>query len=63
MSSQRPWKYCPYCGAAINKCECDVGDGRLPDWYAEIEYSDFDNAEAINGARWDDLNYRHYMER
>lgn len=35
----------------------------MPDWYAEIEYSDFDNAEAINGARWDDLNYRHYMER
>lgn len=35
----------------------------LPDGYAEVEYADFENAEAISGARWDDLNYRHYMER
>lgn len=35
----------------------------LPSWYAEPEYDDFDNPEAIAGARWDDMNYTHYMER
>lgn len=35
----------------------------LPSWYAEIEYDDFDNPEAILGSRWDDMNYQHYMER
>lgn len=38
-------------------------DERLPSWYAEIEYNDFDSAEAIDCAKWDDMNYRHYMER
>lgn len=45
---------------------CDEDDdyySNLPDTYAEIEYDDFDNAEAIDGARWDDMNYLHYMER
>ena len=36
---------------------------RLPDGYAEVEYADFENAEAIDGARWDDRNYQHYTER
>lgn len=43
---------------------CDDDDeGNLPATYAEIEYNDFDDPEAINGARWDDMNYQHYMER
>ena len=37
--------------------------GNLPRTYAEIEYDDFDNPEAILGARFDDMNYAHYMER
>ncbi len=37
--------------------------GGLPDTYAEIEYDDFDNPEAIAGARFDDMNYLRYMER
>jgi hypothetical protein len=48
----------------------DISDARakrrehqLPERYAELEYSDFENAEAIDGARWDDRNYLHYMER
>ena len=40
---------------------CDE-DG-LPSTYAEVEYDDFDNLEAIAGARFDDMNYLHYMER
>lgn len=43
-------------------CE-DCEDSRLPSYYAEIEYDDFDNPEAIEGAKFDDMNYRHYMER
>ena len=46
---------------------CDDDDepdcGNLPETYAEIEYDDFDNPEAILGARFDDMNYTHYMER
>jgi hypothetical protein len=38
-------------------------DERLPETYAEIEYEDFDSVEAIDGARFDDANYNHYMER
>ena len=38
-------------------------DWNLPSTYAEIEYDDFDNPEAILGARFDDMNYTHYMER
>lgn len=45
-------------------CDDDECDGYgLPDTYAEVEYSDFDSAEAIDGARWDDMNFRYYMER
>ena len=38
-------------------------DERLPRGYAELEYEDFDSVEAIDGARFDDTNYNHYMER
>jgi len=38
-------------------------DVRLPEGYAEIEYDNFDSAEAIDGARFDDMNYMRYMER
>jgi hypothetical protein len=41
---------------------CD-DDDRLPSYYAEVEYDDFDNAEAIEGAKFDDMNYLYYMER
>lgn len=39
---------------------CSAG---LPEGYAEVEYNDMEDAEAILGARWDDMNYQHYMER
>ena len=43
---------------------CDDDDhDNLPETYAEIEYDDFDDPEAIEGARWDDMNYLHYTER
>ena len=35
----------------------------LPSTYAEIEYTDFDNPEAVAGARFDDMNYLRYTER
>ena len=38
-------------------------DTRLPKGYAEVEYDDFDDPEAVLGARWDDMNYQHYIER
>lgn len=45
-------------------CEDDEDDCQgLPETYAEIEYDDFDDPEAIEGAKWDDMNYRYYMER
>ena len=44
-------------------CEDDDDSHGLPRTYAEIEYDDFDDPEAILGARWDDMNYSHYMER
>ena len=46
-------------------CEDDDEDDRygLPETYAEIEYDDFDDPEAIEGAKWDDMNYLHYIER
>lgn len=45
-------------------CDEDEDDGYgLPSTYAEIEYSDFDNPEAIAGARFDDMNYLRYTER
>jgi hypothetical protein len=45
-------------------CDEDDSDSYgLPRTYAEIEYDDFDNPEAIEGARFDDRNYLRYMER
>lgn len=41
----------------------DEEEWGLPSTYAEVEYLDFDNAEAIDGARFDDMNYLRYMER
>lgn len=38
-------------------------DERFPSSYAEVEYDDFENAEAIDGARFDDLNFQRYYER
>lgn len=35
----------------------------IPETYTEIEYSDFDSVEAIEGSMWDDKNYTHYIER
>lgn len=40
-----------------------IFESQLPDTYAEIEYEDFDNPEAIDGARFDDMNYLRYTER
>lgn len=40
-----------------------MSDEHLPEEYAEIEYDEFESAEAIDGARFDDLNYTHYTER
>lgn len=36
---------------------------QIPRTYAEIEYNDFDDPEAIAGARFDDMNYLRYRER
>ena len=36
---------------------------QIPRTYAEIEYNDFDDPEAIMGARFDDMNYLRYRER
>ncbi len=44
-------------------CDEEEDEGGLPSTYAEIEYPDFDNAEAIEGAKFDDMNYLRYMER
>ncbi len=52
------WKYCPYCGKLISKCECDdKQDERFSAGYAEIEYDNFESVEAVDGARFDDLNF------
>ena len=59
----KDWKFCPYCGNPVDDCECETADERLPRTYAEVEYDGFENAEAISGARFDDMNYQHYMER
>lgn len=45
---------------------CLEEDERLPQTYAEPEYTSEQlesDPIAIEGARWDDLNYRYYMER
>lgn len=44
-------------------CEDDEPTYGLPATYAEVEYDDFDSAEAVEGARWDDMNYLRYTER
>lgn len=44
-------------------CDEDDYEDGLPSTYAEIKYSDFDNAEAIEGAKFDDMNYLRYTER
>ena len=55
---------CPDCLDKIKTLNLPADtDSVLPDTYAEIEYNDFDNPEAIDGARWDDMNYRYYTER
>lgn len=41
----------------------DDYDDQIPSTYAEIEYDDFDDPEAIMGARFDDMNYLRYFER
>ena len=41
-------------------------DDRLPKSYAELEYTSEQlesDPIAIEGVRFDDMNYRHYMER
>ena len=49
--------------ALCDKLDDMIREHNLPSTYAEIEYDDFNNPEAIDGARWDDKNFRHYMER
>jgi len=44
-------------------CDDDEDDYGLPSTYAEIEYPDMDSAEAIDGARFDDMNFLRYTER
>ena len=41
----------------------DCDDPRFPDSYAEIEYDDFDDPEAILGSRFDDMNFLRHFER
>lgn len=36
---------------------------QIPATYAEIEYDNFDDPEAIMGARFDDMNFLRYFER
>ena len=55
--------YDAMCENADIFCDEDDGWDNLPETYAEIEYDDFDTPEAILGARFDDMNYLHYMER
>lgn len=38
-------------------------DGFLPRTYAEVEYENFDNPEAVAGCHFDDMNYLRYRER
>lgn len=41
---------------------CDE-DERFPEGYSEIDYGDRDDPEAIDGMRFDDLNYLRCRER
>jgi len=43
--------------------EEECGSYGLPSTYAEVEYDDFNTAEAVDGARFDDMNYLRYTER
>lgn len=36
---------------------------QIPRTYTEIEYDDFDDPEAIMGARFDDMNFLRYFEK
>lgn len=47
---------------ALEKANAEHSSG-LPSGYAEVEYDNFENAEAIDGAKFDDLNYLRYTER
>ena len=52
----------------LNAEECidEDDDDRLPKSYAELEYTSEQlesDPIAIEGARFDDMNYLHYMER
>lgn len=57
-------RYCAYCGERLEYCDCGAceKDERFPDGYAEIEYSDMESAEAIEGSRFDDLNFTWHFE-
>ena len=44
-------------------CDDGVDHSGLPPGYAEVVYGDFENAEAIDGARFADKLYQFYMER
>ncbi len=44
-------------------CDEEEREYGIPSTYAEVEYDDFDNPEAIAGARFDDMNYLRYTER
>lgn len=43
-------------------CDEDA-DERFPSSYAEIDYDDRDDAEAINGMKFDDMNFIRHFER
>lgn len=61
--------YCPFCGKEtvhsdfIKSQRTDELDDRFPAGYVEVEYDNFENADAIDGARFDDLNFQRYYER
>jgi len=38
-------------------------NSNLPECYAEISYEDLDSPEAVDGCRFDDMNYLRYTER
>ncbi len=47
-------------------CDDDEEDNPLPPWYAEVEYTSEQlesDPIAIEGAKFDDMNFRRYMER
>lgn len=52
-----------FCDEDDEDDEDDKHVSNLPDTYAEIDYDDFSDPEAILGARFDDMNYARYMER